>query len=225
MGSSEPEEQDETRRSGSRRNFLKLVLTLGVFSAVGSLASVFRVLSYVPPPQGATGPLAWPVVKIANASSLDPTKPLRFNYPLVDTPSVLVKVGAPAENGVGPDSDIVAFSDYCQHLGCVYAALPAGASPPCNSSFSAPSPQGYCCCHGGQYDFANSGKVIGGPPPRPVPQVTLRYDGTTGDIFAVGMGPPTIFGHGPPGTTDPAQVLLNDLTGGDVVTQDKVFST
>jgi hypothetical protein len=66
--------------------------------------------------------------------------------------------------------------------------------------------------------------VIGGPPPRPVPQVMLRYDTSTGDIFAIGMGAPTIFGHGPPGTSNPASVLENDLSGGTVVTDATVFS-
>jgi arsenite oxidase small subunit len=164
------------------------------------------------------------MVKITNISTLDPATPLRFNYPLVDTPSVLVKTGVAAQNGVGPNSDIVAFSDYCQHLGCVYAVLPVGDSPPCNSSFKAPIPQGYCCCHGGQYNFLQGGKVIGGPPPRPVPQVMLSYDDSTGDIYAVGMTGPTIFGHGPAGTTDPAKVLQYDLQGGDIVTEATIFS-
>jgi len=224
MNKNETEEQELARKHGSKRNFLKLLLTLGVISTVGSLASLFRVLNYLPPPVQ-TGPLAWPVVTLGNISSLDPTTPLRFNYPLVDTPAVLLKCGVAAENGVGPDSDIVAFSNLCQHLGCVYATLPVGASPPCNSSFVAPIPQGYCCCHGGQYDFLEAAKVVGGPPPRPVPQVVLKYDSSTGDISAVGMAPPTIFGKGPPGTSDPALVLQYDLTGGDLVTQETVFSS
>jgi arsenite oxidase small subunit len=219
-----PDEKPD--RSGSRRNFLKLVLTLGGLATVGSVASMFRILAFVPPPNaGSTAPLAWPVVKIANISTLDPTTPLRFNYPLVETPSVLLKLGLQAENGVGPDSDIVAFSNVCQHLGCIYAVLPTGTSPPCNQSFKSVAPQGYCCCHGGQYDFVHGAKVIGGPPPRPVPMVMLKYDSTTGDISAIGMSAPNIFGHGTPGTTDPASVLQDDLTGGTIVTDATVFST
>ncbi len=199
---------------------MKLILTLSGAAAVGSVASLFRVLEYVP---SANAPTAWPIVKIANASTLDPSKPLRFNYPLVDTTNVLVKTGVPAANGVGPNSDIVAFSDICQHLGCIYSVLLAGASPPC-ASYVAPSPQGYCCCHGGQYSYLNAGQVIGGPPRFPVPQVTLRYDSSTGDIYAIGMGPPTIFGKGPAGTSDPALVMHYDLQGGDLVTDATVFS-
>jgi arsenite oxidase small subunit len=217
----DPPEKKVDEQLSSRRNFLKLILTLSGVAAVGSVASLFRVLEYVP---SATGiPTSWPVVKIANISTLDPAKPLRFNYPLVDTPSVLVKAGMAAQNGVGPDSDIVAFSDVCQHLGCVYDVLPPGSSPPC-ANYTASSPQGYCCCHGGQYDYLRAGQVIGGPPPRPVPQVTLRYDSSSGDIYAIGMGAPTIFGKGPAGTSDPALVLRYDLQGGDIVTDSTVFS-
>jgi arsenite oxidase small subunit len=220
------DDEEFKKKSGSKRNFLKLILTLGGVATLGTFASVFRILEFVPTPGlgNPTVALAWPEVKLANISTLDPSKPLRFNYPLVDTPCVLVKCGQKADNGVGPDSDVVAFNDICQHLGCFYAVLPVGASPPCNSGYQAAAPQGYCCCHGGEYDFLHGGSVIGGPPPRPVPQVTLRYDASTGDIYAVGMGAPTIFGHGPPGTSDPAQVLRHDLIGGQVVTDATVFS-
>ena len=218
----DPLEEKPDELLSSRRNFLKLVLTLSGVAAVGSVASLFRVLEYVPSPNAP--PTSWPVVKITNISTLDSATPLRFNYPLVDTPSVLVKTGAAAQNGVGPNSDIVAFSAYCQHLGLVYSALPVGSSPPCNSNFKAPIPQGYCCGHGGQYNFLKSGQVIGGPPPRPVPQVMLRYDDSTGDIYAIGMSAPTIFGKGPAGTSDPALVLRYDLEGGDIVTDATVFS-
>ena len=220
-------DENASRNDGSKRNFLKLILTLGGVATLGTFASVFRLLEFVPAPglgSHTTVPLAWPVIKLANISTLDPSKPLRFNYPLVDTPCVLMKCGQNADNGVGPGSDIVAFSGVCQHLGCFYAALPQGASPPCDQSFQATAPQGYCCCHGGQYDFLLGGKVIGGPPPRSVPQVMLRYDASTGDIYAIGMGAPTIFGHGPPGTTDPSLVLRYDLTGGTVVTDATAFS-
>lgn len=229
METDESQGDPDTKRTdhdGSKRNFLKLILTFGGLATVGSVASMFRILLFVPPPNaGSNVPLAWPVIKIANISTLSTGTPLRFNYPLVETPSFLLKLGVPAENGVGPDTDIVAFSNVCQHLGCIYAILPTGTSPPCNSSFKSVRPQGYCCCHGGQYDFAHAGKVIGGPPPRPVPMVTLKYDSGTGDIYAIGMGPPTIFGHGTPGTTDPSSVLEDDLTGGTIVTDSTVFST
>jgi Rieske Fe-S protein len=70
---------------------------------------------------------------------------------------------------------------------------------------------GYCCCHGSVFDLTNAARVIGGPSPRPQPQVQLELD-TTGAIYAVGMGAPTIFGHDT-GSTD----VTADLQGGNLV--------
>ena len=209
-----------------RRGFLKLLVAVGTVSVIAAVASVLRFLAHVPSSNTAqgSGQVSWPRVKLVNANSLELLKPVNFNYPLVNTPNILVKLGVKAENGVGDEGDIVAYSGICQHLGCYYAFLSPGSSPSCESSFKAPTPQGYCCCHGGQYDLAQGARVISGPPPRPVPAVKLEYDSATGDIYAVGMGPPTIFGHGPAGTTDPTLVLKNDLEGGETVTQATVFS-
>jgi arsenite oxidase small subunit len=153
----------------------------------------------------------FPQVMIANISSLVVSQPVSFNYPLEETPNILVKLGVKASGGVGPDGDIVAFSAVCQHLGCIYAFVPTGSGPGCASSYKAPGPEGYCCCHGSIYDLVNGAAVIGGPAPRPVPQVTLSID-DSGDIYAVGMGPPTIFGH----DTGSSNVL-EDLQGGTPV--------
>ncbi len=158
----------------------------------------------------------FPQVLVANISDLTGTnlgQTVDFNYPLQETPNILVKLGVKAVNGVGPDGDIVAFSQICQHLGCIWGFVGTGGSPGCNSSYKAKGPVGYCCCHGSQYDLTDSATVIGGPAPRPVPQVTLSYDDATGDIYAIGMSPPTIFGYHT-GSND----VLYDLQGGTPVT-------
>jgi arsenite oxidase small subunit len=213
-------------KAEGRRNFLRLMIAAGSAATLIAGARVFRLLGYVPPPSGAggTAQLSWPRVKLMNTTLLQPLKPVRFNYPLVNTPNLLVKLGVSAENGVGPDGDIVAYSAICQHLGCYFGFQAPNTSPPCNSSIKTSTAEGYCCCHGGEYDFVHTGKVIGGPPPRPIPAVKLDYDTASGDIYAVGMGSPAIFGHGTPGATDPDLVLKYDLEGGRVVTQDTVFS-
>jgi len=153
----------------------------------------------------------FPKLMIANISDLVASTPVSFNYPLQETPNILVKLGVKATGGVGPDGDIVAYSVVCQHLGCITAFLPTGTGPACDSSYKAPGPEGYCCCHGSIYDLASGAAVIGGPAPRPLPQVILSVD-SSGDIYAVGMGPPTIFGH----DTGSSNVL-GDLQGGTPV--------
>ncbi len=177
-----------------RRTLLKAAVVASGLLVAGAAGSIVRTL--ISPTAVATG--TFPRVKVANLSDLTVGTPIVFYYPLTDAnsdePNVLVKIGEKAVGGVGPDGDIVAFSMVCQHLGCIYAYLPTGAKPPCPVPFTAPKPVGYRCCHGSVYDFTNGAAVIGGPSPRPQPQVTLEVD-SAGDIFAVGMGPPTIFGH------------------------------
>jgi len=154
----------------------------------------------------------FPRVKVANVSALAGGQTVTFNYPLDNTPNLLAKLGQKADGGVGPDGDIVAFSQVCQHLGCIWGYVPTSGSPKCDGSYRAASPVGFCCCHGSVYDLVNGAKVIDGPSPRPQPQVTLEYESATGDVYATGMGPPTIFGHDT-GSND----VLNDLQGGNVV--------
>jgi Rieske Fe-S protein len=42
----------------------------------------------------------------------------------------------------------------------------------------------YCPCHEGFFD-AQTGKVLGGPPPRPLPEIKLEVQGKA--LFAVGV--------------------------------------
>jgi arsenite oxidase small subunit len=182
-----------------RRTLMKVAVVASGLLAAGAAGSIVRTL-LTPPSSAAstTAPTSFPRVKLANVSDLTVGTPIVFYYPLTDPnadePNVLVKLGEKAVGGVGPDGDIVAFSLICQHLGCIYGFLPRGTSPPCDPQYNAPKPVGYCCCHGSIYDFTNAASVVGGPSPRPQPQVTLEVD-STGAIYATGMGPPTVFGH------------------------------
>jgi rieske iron-sulfur protein len=65
----------------------------------------------------------------------------------------------------GTVQGIVAYSDICQHLGC---QVGDNASKPGTL---------LCPCHSGAYDPAQGCKVIGGPPPRPLPQLPIKLDG------------------------------------------------
>jgi len=206
----------------SRRDILRTALSAAVVLVVVGVVAVAK--SLISPGQTTTvqqtasqsgsGTMTsastslFPRVKVANLSDLQVGKWISFNYPLEETPNILVKLGQKAQGGVGPDGDVVAFSQICQHLGCVIGYVASGASPSCDSSYTAAGPVGYCCCHGTVYDFVTGAKVIGGPAPRPEPQVILEVDSSTGDIYATGMTPPTIFGHDT-GSND----VSNDLQG------------
>lgn len=60
---------------------------------------------------------------------------------------------------------VVAYSAVCTHLGCVV------------SNWVAEKQVMLCPCHGGLYDPKDGAKVVGGPPPRSLPQLPLRLEG------------------------------------------------
>ena len=220
---SKPEDEGD-----ARRNFIRIGLAFAVGLVVLGIAAISQSLfapaesfkqettttsKTVSTGQEVISPSTpgFPVIMVASMSDLEPNKPIYFYYPLTDTPNILVKLGAKADGGVGPDGDIVAFSQTCQHLGCSIGYVAPGGSPACDSSYVAAGPEGYCCCHGSSYDLVNGAKVLGGPAPRPVPQVILKVD-NSGNIYATGMTPPTVFGYNT-GSND----VSADLTGGTVV--------
>jgi arsenite oxidase small subunit len=184
----------------SRRDFLKVSMTLSALLAFGGVSTVLKAISN-PAPPGVNAAATFPRVKVAD-TSIAVNSPVYFNYPLDSEPNFLVKLGQKAPGGVGPDQDIVAFSQICQHVGCYVAYKSQGLSG---------GPVGNCPCHGSIFDLLQSAKVIAGPSPRPLPQVQLDID-ASGNIFAKGMGPPTIFGHNT-GSND----VSADLQGGNIV--------
>lgn len=65
-----------------------------------------------------------------------------------------------------------AYGQKCTHLGCPVLYRPERQ-------------QLHCPCHEGYFD-ARTGQVLAGPPPRPLPVVTLEQKG--GEIWAMAMG-------------------------------------
>ena len=61
---------------------------------------------------------------------------------------------------------VFAYSAVCTHQGCVVAY--SGADHTLN-----------CACHGGKFDPANGGKVLGGPPPSPLPSYKVAIQGAS----------------------------------------------
>ena len=85
-----------------------------------------------------------------------------FSYPTPQDPCILVR----RSNGA-----LAAFSQKCTHLSCaVY--------------YAAARDRLECPCHEG-YFSADNGRVLQGPPPRPLPRIRLDVRGE--DIIAVGV--------------------------------------
>jgi arsenite oxidase small subunit len=220
--------KDEQKVDENRRNFLKATVVASAALAVGGMAAVAKVVNETGGDTVSTTQTGFPTFliadvnsgQVANVNSIQVNQPLTYYYPLDNESNIIVKLGVAVEDGVGPDGDIVSYSDICQHLGCNPGFVQGGGSPPCNSSYVAKGPVMYCCCHGSIYDLENDATVIGGPAPRPVPRVILKVDTATGDIYATGMAPPTIYNHGSAGSDD----VSADLQDGTLVSSVSVSS-
>ena len=91
-----------------------------------------------------------------------------FSYPAPHDPCILVR----RTNG-----EFAAFSQKCTHLSCAVYYAPE-------------RDRLECPCHEG-YFSASNGRVLQGPPPRPLPQIRLEQRGD--DLVAVGL---TLHGEG-----------------------------
>ncbi|MBA2277961.1 MAG: arsenate reductase (azurin) small subunit [Chloroflexia bacterium] len=120
----------------------------------------------------------YPDVAIANLADLKDGEPVFFDYPQAGQRNMLVKLGQgrTAEEGVGPGSDVVAYSAFCAHMGApldtVYNHEHAVLGP--------------CPLHFSTFDLAKSGILVMGKATQPLPQVVLAVD-AAGAITATGM--------------------------------------
>jgi Rieske Fe-S protein len=85
-----------------------------------------------------------------------------FDYPTPQDPCILIRTAA---------DTFVAYSQKCTHLSCaVYFAKEGNRLE--------------CPCHEGYFSVAD-GSVLQGPPPRPLPRITLKRDGNS--VIATGV--------------------------------------
>lgn len=85
-----------------------------------------------------------------------------FRYPTAQDPAILIRLS---------DSEWVAYAQRCTHLSCpvVYSAAERRLN---------------CPCHDGAFDAA-SGRVLKGPPPRPLPRIEIKVE--AGRVIAQGL--------------------------------------
>jgi rieske iron-sulfur protein len=78
----------------------------------------------------------------------------------------------------GTEHGIVAYSAICTHLGCTVRF----SEEPMDQ---APFPHIHCPCHGAMFDPQRGGVVLGGPPPRALPQLPVKLNGK-GEVLVAG---------------------------------------
>ncbi|MFQ5523702.1 MAG: arsenate reductase (azurin) small subunit [Acidimicrobiia bacterium] len=116
----------------------------------------------------------FPKVRVASLRAVKTDRPVTFEYPLQGQRNVLVKLGTPVATGVGPDEDIVAYSQLCTHMGCLVEEY-----RPEHRTL------GPCPCHFSTFDLAHDGMVTLGQATQNLPQVVLTVEDD--DLYAVGV--------------------------------------
>jgi len=161
----------EPRACMSRRGFL-LAGGLSVTTvALGAMPGI--ALGANPPVMALKA--SYPRQKIGKLSALARGKPVQFKYPYPSVDNIVVKLGAPAGGGVGPESDVVAFNLQCTHMG----------GPLHGTYKEAHQILGPCPLHLTTFDLTRHGMVVAGHGTESLPQIVLE---TTGDdIYAVAV--------------------------------------
>ena len=140
----------------SRRSFLDLLLGVGVLAWLASV--VYPVVSYLKPlpRSGPTGPV--------NLTRAEIAKVEREKFAIIPVGSKRLLV---LEDASG---DLHALDAKCTHEGCTVRYVPGEAVI-------------WCACHNGRFDL--QGRVLAGPPPRPLAKHTVKRDAEGGIVVAV----------------------------------------
>jgi cytochrome b6-f complex iron-sulfur subunit len=143
----------------TRRNIVDVLLGLGLFGWLGSI--IFPVLRYLKPLalQGQNGPIK---LSAEDQAKLDKER------------SVIVRAG-PSRILVFEDQtqQLRAISAKCTHEGCTVQFVPGESVI-------------WCACHNGRFDL--DGRVLAGPPPRPLARFTCQREPDGAVVVQLGRG-------------------------------------
>jgi Rieske Fe-S protein len=139
----------------ARRDFAKFMVLTSLAFAVGQVWIVAQNFA-----RRRAGVL--PIRAVARVAEVPLGGSRLFHYPGEEDHAILVRL---AENR------FVAYDQQCTHLLCPVVAQPE---------------QGrlHCPCHNGNFDL-ETGRVLSGPPERPLPRITLEVRGDT--VYATGV--------------------------------------
>jgi rieske iron-sulfur protein len=176
-----------------RRTLMRWFVGIGAFSSLAALASV---LGTVRPPQPEGGEeiaagdrLIFAVGgnkgEVIRRTSILPGQAVLAYPEGKEVQDNLIMVLHFNEKDLQPPTRLdwapegfVAYSAICTHLGCTVNF----SHDPMQG---APYPHIHCPCHAGLFNPLAGAKVVGGPPPRPLPQLPLAID-DQGELVAAG---------------------------------------
>lgn len=132
----------------TRRGLVKWLLGGGLTASF--LAFLYPVFRFMNPPAVSEASVNEVVAGKVQDFKLNGGKIVKFG----STPALLIHLG---------DNEWRAFSAVCTHLNCTVQYQEANR-------------QIWCACHNGLYDL--NGRVVSGPPPRPLDELAVHIRGT-----------------------------------------------
>lgn len=131
----------------TRRDFINYILGGGVLAFLAS--AIYPPLRYITPPKGAETAVA--SVVAAKRGELPPNSGKIFKFG--DKPGILINTSK---------GELLSFTAVCTHLNCTV-------------QYDSQASLIWCACHNGRFDL--NGKVISGPPPRPLEEYKVNIRG------------------------------------------------
>lgn len=130
-----------------RRSFMSWILGGGVAASLGSF--FYPVVRFLNPPTITEAPVDEVIAGKVSEMKANSGKIIKFG----NKPALLIRA---------TENDWKAFSAVCTHLNCTvqYQESPS---------------QIWCACHNGTYDL--NGRVIAGPPPKPLEEYAVKLRG------------------------------------------------
>lgn len=124
-----------------------LTVLLGLLGSGAAVSFGYPLLRFLAPPQTAAKQKS--LVLSKGEIPAGESKEIIYN----DTPSIVIN---------HPAKGVLAFTRVCTHLGCLV-------------DYDKKAGRLICPCHAGTFDL--DGKVMSGPPPKPLPKLPLRVEG------------------------------------------------
>lgn len=131
----------------TRRELLNYAISISGAALAGSI--VLPILKYITPPKGMDIDVSQ--VTAAKVGELPPNSAKVFRFG--NKPAILVNT---------PQGVLKAFSAICTHLNCTV-------------QYTKEASYIWCACHNGKFDL--NGKVISGPPPKPLEEYKVNVAG------------------------------------------------
>ena len=133
--------------TGGRRSLIRWLLGGGLFSSIASF--LYPVTRFIMPPNVPEAAVNEVVAGKVQMLKPDAGAIVRFG----NKPALVVRLS---------ESEWKAFSAVCTHLNCTV-------------QYQESTHLIWCACHNGYYDL--NGKVLSGPPPRPLEEYVVRIRG------------------------------------------------